>query len=222
MIEKISDLFPRIIISIPFGIGTIFLFVKGLKLSNRFFFRDYRGNSKERFRENLLSSLYIGLGIACLMVAFMGFLYGAQNIKAVLGIIPFALCMGAFLVPVSILGGYWRSYQMNKLWGGFLPTVRAYYGYAQNESTTQKKIDASKIKVPRRITISAAAIALWVFFGMLYFLSKVEWNGPVWVGILVLLLFSGLSSFSVFLMIVSTSLSRRIQKLRDGEPLDDD
>lgn len=220
--EKMSDLLQRLVISIPFGIGAIFLFIKGVKLSNRFFFRDYQGNSKERFRENLLSSMYIGLGCACLMVAIFGFLSGAQDINLVLAIIPVALCSGVFLIPISILGGYWRSYQMNKLWGGFLPTIRSSFGYTQNESQTQKKIDISKIKVPRRITISAAAIALLVFFGTLYLLSKVEWNGPVWAGVLMLFLYSGLSAFVVFMMIVSTSVSRRIQMLQDGEPLDDD
>jgi pilus assembly protein TadC len=83
-------------------------------------------------------------------------------------------------------------------------------------------INPTKVKVPRRVTISAAAIALLVFLVMLFLLSKVEWNGSYWAGILALFLFSGLSSFSVFMMIISTFLSRRIQKLQNGEPFDDD
>ncbi len=220
--EKVLDLLTKIAISLPFGLGAILLFIKSLKFSNQFFFQDYTENKKERFRKNLLSNLYMAFSVACIMVAIFVFQFDILNILSILIIIPVALCMGALIIPIGIIGSYWRSYQANKMWGGFLPTVRSFYGYSQNVSAKQNSIDPSKIKIPRRIIIVAGAIALFVFFGMLYIFSKVEWNGPDWTGTLALFLFSGIISFGIFMTIVSSSLSRRIEKLRKGEPTDDD
>lgn len=220
--NDITNFLFRMVFAIPFGIGAVFFFIKGIKRFDRFLFQDYFGSSKERFKDNLISNLYICLGAACIIITVMWIQIDVQNIKPLLLIIPTGLCVGAFVLPISVLGAYWRSYQMNKLWGGFMPTIRANHGYAQPESAKQQKIDPVKIKVPRRVTITAAATALLIFFGMLFLLSKVQWNGPAWVGILFPVLFSGLMAFSVFMIIISTSLSRRIQKLRNGDLLDDD
>jgi len=57
---------------------------------------------------------------------------------------------------------------------------------------------------------------------MVFILSKVQWNGPVWLGIAILILIPGIAAFGVFMTIVSTALSRKIQKLRDDDPFDND
>lgn len=223
MENNITDLFIRALFAIPFGLGAIILCIKGGKDYSRFLYKDYQGNSKERFKDNLYSNLYMGLGMSCLLIAIMGFQIGISDIKALLGILPVALCMGAFIIPIGILGAYWRSYQLNTLWGGFMPSIRVRYGYAPPELPTQQKVNLSNVKLPPRVTITAAAVALLVFIGVIviYFLSHAKWNGPAWVGILVLILFASLSSFGVFMTIISASLSRRIQKMKNGETLDD-
>lgn len=163
----------------------------------------------------------MGFGISCLIAGVLLFLTGINNIQSLLAIIPVSICMGALIIPIGVLGAYWRSYQTNWLWGGFLPTVRTWYGYAQPESEKPKKIDPTKVRVPRRVTISAAVVSMAVFLGMMLLLHKTGWNGPAWTGFLIMFIFSGLLSFSVYMTIVSSALSRRIQKLQNGEPIDD-
>lgn len=103
-----------------------------------------------------------------------------------------------------------------------MPMVREKYGYAQPQSATQNKIDPSKLKISRRTMVTAFLIALLVFSGMYFVLFKIGWNGSVLSGLLFRLFVSGLLAFGIFMTIISTTLSRRLQNLRDGEPLDDD
>jgi hypothetical protein len=70
--------------------------------------------------------------------------------------------------------------------------------------------------------ISAAGIAFSLFCGMEYVLSQVRWNGTPWTGMLAKLLIPALLSLGVFIVITSAAFSRRVQRLRDGEPLDDE
>ena len=96
------------------------------------------------------------------------------------------------------------------------------YGFAQPEPTKQNKIDLSKIKIARRTAITAFLIALFVFFALYFLLYTIGWNGSAVSGLIFRLFVSGLTAFGIFMTITSASLSRRIQKLRDGEVLDDD
>jgi MFS family permease len=219
METNLQTLLHRIIITFPFGIGTVAFFVIGLKLFSRFFTMDYQGNSKERIKYNLIGNVFMGLGAGCLIAAIFAFQLGALS----WGLIPLSLCFGAFIIPIGVLGAHWHFYMTNKLWGGFMPIVREKYGYAQQEeSTKQNKIDPSKIKIPRSMTITAFLIALLVFFGMYFLLAMIGWNGSPLLGLMFKLFVSGLMAFGIFMTIASAALSRRIQKLRNGEPLDDD
>lgn len=220
--DNLLDFFPKLLIAILLGIGGGFSFVKGIKGYTRFLYFDYEGHPKERLKNNLLSNFYICCGSGCLLGLFMGFQFRDSGIKEIVNLLPFTFCIAAFVFPIAVLGSYWHSYQMNKMWGGFMPTLREKYGYAQPVDHKEHKIDPSKVKVSRKTTIIALAFALLVFFGMVFILSKVQWNGPVWIGILVLIVTPGLAAFSVFMTIVSTALSRKIQKLRDEDPFVDD
>jgi len=57
---------------------------------------------------------------------------------------------------------------------------------------------------------------------MYFLLYTIGWNGSDLTGIIFGLFVSGLLALGIFMTIASASLSRRIQKMRDGEPLDDD
>jgi len=218
METDLQNLLARIIIAFPFGIGAVVFCIIGVKRIGRFFIMDYQGNSKERFKDNLVGNVFMGLGVGCLLSAFFAYQAGELSWS----LVPLSLCFGGLTIPIGVLGAYWRSYQANKLWGGFKPIVREKYAYTQSEAPIQKKIDRSKVKIPRRTMITAFLLALLVFFGMYFLLSTVRWNGGVMSGLLFRLFVSGLTALGIFMTIVSTSLSRRIQKLRDGEPLDND
>jgi len=220
--DNLLDFLPKLMIVILLGIGGIFLIVKGIKGYARFFYSDYEGHPKERFKENLRSNFYVCCGSGCLLGLLMGFLIPDAGIKEIVRLLPFTFCISAFVFPIAVLGSYWQSYVTNKMWGGFMPTLREKYGYAQPVDHKEHKIDPSKVKVSRKTTIIALAFALVVFFGIVFILSKVQWNGPVWIGILVLILMSGIAAFGVFMTIISTALSRKIQKLRDEDPFVDD
>ena len=218
MQTDLKTLLPRIIIAFPLGIGAVAFFVVGMKRFSHFFMMDYQGNSKERFRDNLVGNIFMGLGIACFISAIFAFQEGLLS----WGLLPLSLFLGAIVIPIGVLGAYWRSYMTNKLWGGFMPIVREKYGYVQPEPAKQNKIDPSKIKIPRRTIITAFLIALLVFFGLYFLLTVIGWNGSPLSGIIFRLFVSGLMAFGIFMTITSAALSRRIQKLRNGEPLDDD
>ncbi len=217
-----QTLLPRIIVAFPIGIGAIAFFAISMKRIERFFMIDYQGNSKERFKDNLIGNVFIALSMGCLISVFFVFLAGTLSWGLILYSLIFGAFVGAFILPIGVLGAYWRSYMSNKLWGGFMPIAREYYGYAQPEPAKINKIDPSKIKIPRRTIISAFLIALLVFFGLYYFLSTIGWNGSPLSGFMFRSFISGLFAFGIFMTIISVALSRRIQKLRNGEPLDDD
>lgn len=193
------------------------LFAIGYKHFSRFFIMDYQGNSKERFKNIFTGNIFMGLGISCLLSAIFVFQEGGLS----WWLIPLSLCIGAFVIPIGILGAYWESFMASKLWGGFMPTVREKYGYAQAEIAKQNKIEPFEIKIPRRATITAILIALLVFFGFYVLLALIGWNGsPRW-GLIFRLFASGLMAFGIYMTIISAAVSRRIQKLRGGKPLDD-
>ena len=108
------------------------------------------------------------------------------------------------------------------MWGGFLPTIRAIQGYDKPETINPQQVDLSKVKLPKRVIFSAAAVALVVFFGLILLFSGQKWNGPTWLGILLLISMPGLFSFGVFMTITTTSLSRRIERMRNGEVVDEE
>src|SRR5687767_9340065 len=140
----LQNLLTSIILALPFGIGAAEFCTIAVKRFGRFFIMDYQGNSKARFKDNLAGNVFMGLGIGCLISAF--FVY--QEGKLAWNLLPLLLCFGGFIIPIGILGNYWRSYQMHKLWGGFMPFVQAQSGYPQKNP--QNKIDPSKVKIPRR------------------------------------------------------------------------
>lgn len=215
---KSKDLLPNLIIAFPLVASAVVLFILGQKRMNRFFFFDYQGNSKERFKDNLISSIFHALVVACVVPVIL--LLSGEKINW--GILPISLCLGALAIPIGILGAYWRSYQTNKLWGGFMPLVRAKYGYTNPQSIKQNKIDPSKIKLPRRIGIIAGLVAILVFCGTFVIFYQFFWKGSEISGIFIGVVLSAITGFGVFMTIVTAVLSQRIQKLRDGEILDDE
>lgn len=212
----LQNFLSRIILALPFGIGAVVFCTMTVKRFGRFFIMDYQGNSKERFKDNLIGNVFMGLGMGCLISAFFAY----QEDELTWNSLLLLFCLGGFVIPIGILGSYWRSYQMNKLWGGFMPLVREQYGYPQQ--ATQHKIDPSKIKIPRRTMLTAFLLALLAFFGMYFLLSRIGWNGSEVSGLFFRLFTSGLLALRIFMTIGSASLSRRIQKMREEEPLDDD
>ncbi len=103
-----------------------------------------------------------------------------------------------------------------------MPLVREQYGYAQPQSSMERKIDISKVKLSRRTTITAALAALLGAVSLYFVLSISGWNGSPLSGIIFRVFASGLLAFGIFMRIGSAALSRKIQKLRDGEILDED
>jgi len=218
----LQDMFLRILFFVPFGLISGFLFVQGIKRSNRFQFHNYQGKNKEKFRDNLMSSLYLALALVSLLSAIFGFLTGIHDIATFVATLPIALCIGAFIFPMMVLRSYWQSYWMNKMYGGFMPTIRAIHGYDQPDMTNQIKVDLSKVKVSRKVIVSAATIALVFFFGMAFLFPGVQGSDPAWLGILYSVFLSALGSFAIFMMIILISLSRKNQRMKNGEPEDEE
>lgn len=218
----LQDVLFKLVIGVPFGLGGVFLLIKGLKKANQFFFFDYQGNIKARFRDNLKSNLYLASGSVCLLMVIFAVSASVREAATVVAFLPIALCLGAFIIPIGVAGLYWRSYWTEKMYGGFMPTVRVAKGYDQPGVGSQPKMDLSKVKVPRKVIVSAATIALVIFLGLILLASNAQWNGPSWLGILLLFLLPGLFSFGIFMAITSTSLSRRIERMRNGELVDEE
>lgn len=209
---------PTIIVTFILGIGAIAFLAMGMKRFSRFFMMDYQGNSKERYKDNLIGNVFIGLGVGCLVSVIFALQEGTLS----WALLPLSLCFSVFIIPIGILGAYWRSYLTNKLWGGFMPTVREKYGFTQPVPAKQNRINPSKIKIPRRTTITAFLIALLVSFGVYFILGMIDWNGSPLSGLLFRLFVSGLTAFGIFMTIISAALSRKVQNLRNGERLDND
>jgi hypothetical protein len=118
METNLKDLLLRSMIAFPFGVAVVILWVVGIKRFERFFFMDYQGDSKARFKDNVIGHLFIGLGIGCLLPAF--FVFQEDKLSwSFLSILPVSLCLVGIIVPIGVLGAYWRSYQVNKLWAAY-------------------------------------------------------------------------------------------------------
>jgi hypothetical protein len=95
-------------------------------------------------------------------------------------------------------------------------------GYAPPGAINQYKIDSSKLRLPPRTIVTALLIAILAFFGTYSVLLTIQWNGSALSGLIFRLFASGLLALGIFVTITTASLSRRIQRMKDGEPLDDD
>jgi hypothetical protein len=214
--------FPRLIAVILLVIGMLFLFLKGNEYLQRFFLMDYQGNSIAKFKDSLIGSVLISSAIFCILLVLIMILTENFSWDMFFGSLPVFLCLAMLIIPISIASSYWRSYSTTKLWGGFLPIVRERQGYAQPELADKIKIDPARIKIPRKTLITAFIIAVFIFAGIFILFGFVEWSINVWLGIIIRIFVSGLTAFGIFMLIVSSSLSRRVQKLRDGETIDDE
>ena len=213
-----QDLTLRIIVTFPFAVGAMVFCVMAIKRYERFFFTDYQGNSKARFKDNLVANTLLGVGVGCLVSAFFEYQEGELS----WGLLQVALLFGGLAIVIGVPGLYWRSYEANSLWGGLLPIVREQYGYAQSEAAKQPQIDPSKLKLPRRSILTGLSLALLVFFGVFFIISMLSQSGSLISSLLIKLLVSGGLALSTFITFASTALAHRVQKLRDGELLDDD
>jgi len=208
----------RIIVAFTFAIGAVVFCVMAIKRYERFFFTDYQGNAKARFKDNLVGNTLLGLGVGCLVSAF--FVY--QEGELSWGLLQLVLLFGGLAIMIGIAGLYWRSYEANRLWAGLLPIVREQYGYAQSEAAKQPQIDPAKLKLSRRSILTGLSLALLVFFGVFFLISMSSQSGSLMSSLHLKLLVSSGLALSAFATFTSKALARRVQKLRDGEVLDDD
>lgn len=93
METDLQNLLPRIILALPFRIGAIVFCTLGVKRTGRFFLMDYQGNSKERFKDNLVGNVFNGLGVGCLLAAYFAF----QEGQLTGGLLPLSLCFGGLI-----------------------------------------------------------------------------------------------------------------------------
>jgi hypothetical protein len=213
-----QELLPRIVIALPFGIGTIVFGISGYKRLERFFWFDYQGNFKKRFLDNLISNAFLVIAIVCFLMAF----FALQEEKFDWNFLWGFLCIGIFILIIAIPGTYWKSYSYNKLLGGFMPFARAKLGYPQSQPESLKtlKVNPSKIKVPRRVTFQAAAIGLLAILLLNLGLYLIRWNDSNLIGLLFRIAASAALGVGISMTILSKDLSRRIERIRDGEKLD--
>jgi hypothetical protein len=199
--------------AILFGLIALLLFGLGLKKSQRFFFKDYQGNQKERFKDNFVSSLCLSAGVGSLMIVVSSI----STSKSVLPLLPCALGMSIIILPIGILGSYWQSYSTNKLFGGVMPLVRQRYGFAPTDQD-KPPIGRSTLKLSQK-TMALAAIAGVLSFCAIYVGMSLlmRWNGsqPAWL--LFRLGLGALGGFSVFMLVLATNLSRNIQRERENQ-----
>jgi hypothetical protein len=212
-----QELLPGLTIAFPFGIGTIAFFLLGFKRLSHLASIEQHGNSKERFKDTLVSNIYFASGSICLLLGIS--LFQMKEIKW--GILPLLLCFGIAFIPIGVIGTYWRSYLTKKVFGGFMPVVRVNYGVGQPYPAEQRKIDPAKLKIPRRTTITAALVALFVSSAVYFVLYIIGWNGSPSFEAFKLFM-SGTMGVGIFMTILIAAVSRRLQKLRNGETLDDD
>ena len=221
MEPNLQELLLKILIAFLFGIGTAVFFILGFKRLQHFYFIEYQGNSKEKFKDNLLANIYLYLGMACLFPAILVL----QSGQFKWGSLVLGLCISVFLIPiipVGVLGVYWKSYQTKKLFGGYIYLRQEQSVNAQSVPAKQSKIDLSKVKVTRRMVFKAAPIAFCVFMGVFLLTSWAGWRGSEWIGVIFRLGISGMMGFGTFMTILLVAFSRKIERLRDGKPLDDE
>lgn len=211
------DALINIVVALPFASAGLFFLNKGMKRTSAFFVTSYWGNSKQKFKDSIMGNLYLSLGISFFVVA--GF-SAIGNLHWM--ILPTALCFGTLILPIGVLGLYWRKFQAEKLWDEHFPSGKLAHSNEPLEPTIQQKVDLSGVKTPRRMQLTAALSALLFFGATFYLLNQGEANISFWPGLLIKLFISFLLAFGAFMTIVSSDLSRRVQKLREGEPIDDD
>lgn len=207
----------NLVVAFPFVVVALLLLSNGMKLMNRFFFKDYRGDSREDLKDNILSGFYLSLSGALLIIGWLTAV-GEFNL--------WALCLGpffvAFVLPISVIGSFWKRYLARRMIGGSLVISASRYGfYEESEPPPTPVIDPSTVKVPRRVKVTAGAISLYIF-GCMFYLFNQSIATIGWVGILISLVISGLIAFGTFSVIIASERSHRLQKLRMGEPIDDD
>lgn len=207
----------NLVVAFPFVVVALLLLSNGMKLTNRFFFKDYRGDPRDDLKDNILSGFYLSLSAALLIIGGLTAI-GEFNL--------WALCLGPFFVtfvlPLSVIGSYWRRYLARRMIGGSLVISASRYGfYEESEPPSRQAIDPSTVKVPRRVKVTSGAISLYIF-GCTFYLLNQSITHIEWFGILISLVISGLIAFGTFSIIIASDRSHRLQKLREGEPVDDD
>jgi hypothetical protein len=213
-----QEFLSKILIALPFVIGAVIFFILGMRRIQLFFLADYQGNFKKRLIDDLFANFLFALGTACIMPIFNSIESGKINWD----LFWFILCLAILIIPFSVIGSYWQSYSSNKLWGGFTPFVRAKMGFSQSQPESLKtlKVNLSKIKVPRRVTFQAAAIGLLAILLLNLGLYLIRWNDSNLIGLLFRIAASAALGVGISMTILSKDLSRRIERIRDGEKLD--
>jgi hypothetical protein len=211
MVIILREYLPKILIALPFGIGFIAFFTLSLKRSDRFPPLGYQYDSKDRFKEIFFFSVYLSLGITCLII--LTFLFQTEPFEV--GIIPVALIMGMCTIPIGILVTYWRLYQAGAFDSGLRLDVRRSYIDTHPKLNEYPRSNEEKIELPHQTKFIAAFAAVLASVCIYLILSKVIWNGSIWIGIIFRWVVSDLLGLGVFMLTTSALQSHRIHKLRD-------
>ena len=131
--------------------------------------------------------------------------------------LPALLCVFIPLLPFTVFMTYWKFYQSNELLGGFLPMDSVTHGNVHVQAATQSTVDSSKVKLPRRIKITAVLMALLLVLSTFYELNSIPWKMSPIAALLIKTGVSGLMGLGVCWEIVMVAKARRIQQIRDGE-----
>ena len=199
------------VVAIPFGLIALVCFGIGLKTLSQFFLKDYQGNQKKRFRDNLVSNLLFSAGGGCLLVVT----FSVSTLESLLSVLPCAFGMSIIILPIGILGAYWRSYTTNKLFGGFMPIVRQQHGFASPNSESQS-IHRSAWKPSRNTILIAAITGLLSFCAVFFGLSLLlRWNGSEFTWFLFRVGLGVLAGFGTFMTVGAIALSLHIQRARE-------
>ena len=137
----------------------------GMRYIMRFFNSDYGGNRRKRLLDNFLGTALFSLAISCFMMATAESKQGSSS----LAMFPFALCLGAVMFPIGMVGMYWRSFQSDMLFGKHNDLIGVRKPDVSLSEAEPKTVNA----VPRPAVRIAMALAGWTvgaiaMFGLLY------------------------------------------------------
>ena len=172
----------NLVLALPLvGIGAFFLYI-GWRRGIRFMYHDYQGNTKERLRDNILSSFTVSTSFCCFIL-----IWAPKNLQGFT--VPVILFLILAVTPISILGAYWSSFLTKIMSGNSDP-----FGLRRID-------DGQNIKWYELTPIAFAAS--WIVYYLIYIalllvngFEVTSENAPHWI-IIIALLFAGLVAYVV-------------------------
>ncbi len=155
----LQEYLPRVIIAIPVGIGFIVFFVLCIRRFHDFPFIGYQYSSKDRFKNILLSSVYLSASMTCLLILISLFLTQPFDLGIIPAVLMTGLMMGICAIPIGILAAFGGYIKMNVQ--GLIPRhVRRGYIYKQPKLYEYPRIKEEVIELSGRAKITAALAAI--------------------------------------------------------------